>query len=42
LRVDLCQNSQIFHAQNTKSPPNIYKDLGKPTRRRVVGLFGVR
>jgi hypothetical protein len=48
LRVDLCQNSQIFHAQNTKSPPNIYKDLGEPPRcarfawLRAVGLFGVR
>jgi hypothetical protein len=48
LRVDLCQNSQIFHAQNTKSPPNIYDDLGEPPRcprfawLRAVGLFGVR
>jgi hypothetical protein len=40
LRVDFGQNSQIFHTQkHTKSPPNIYEDLGEPprfARRRAV------
>jgi hypothetical protein len=46
LRVDLCQNSQIFHAQNTKSPPNIYKDVGRaaalPALRLVARRRAVR
>jgi hypothetical protein len=46
LRVDLCQNSQIFHAQNIKSPPNIYKDVGRAAAlpalpRRAFGTCGL-